>query len=50
MDYIREYIKEKKIYDLSDILEKEIQDKDEYINSFGEIVEFMMEENSPPEM
>lgn len=50
MDYIREYIKEKKIYDLSDILEKEIQDKDEYINSFGEIVEFMMEENSPPEI
>tara|TARA_Y100000592_G_scaffold24136_1_gene37718 strand:- start:2233 stop:3264 length:1032 start_codon:yes stop_codon:yes gene_type:complete len=50
MDYIREYIRDNKIYDLSNILENEIQDKDEYMNSFGEMVSLMMEINSPTEM
>ena len=35
MDYISEYIRDNKIYDLSDILEREIQDKDEFSNRNG---------------
>lgn len=50
MDYIREYIRDNRIYDLSNILENEIQDKDEYMNSFGEMVELMKEEDSSTEM
>jgi len=50
MDFIRNCIKNNKIYDLSEILEIEFQDKDEYINSFGEITELMMEIDSPTAM
>ena len=50
MDFIRNCIKNNKIYNLSEILEIESQDKDEYINSFGEITELMMEIDSPTAM
>lgn len=50
MDRLQREILENKIYDISSRLLLLRQDDDEYMNMFGEIVEFMVENNSNSEM